>query len=116
MPAPNRRRPVSESSAAAAFRALWLRPPDVPSVYQLVRRSFSNLNAQANLIPVDIFAHRDGGGYSLLGAVPNVFATNAATYGNFTSASVYTIGADSYMVFAGSAASPEIPGFAVLKT
>lgn len=91
-------------------------PQDLPSVYQLVRRSFSALNAQANLIPVDIYAHRDSGGYSLLGCVPNVFATNAATYGNFSSATVYSIGADDYMLFAGQTVAPEIPGFAIKKT
>jgi hypothetical protein len=93
-------------------------PPlqDIPTTLQLVRRSFSALNAQANLIPVDLYAHRDSGGYSLLGCVPNVFATNAATYGNFSSATVYSIGGDDYMVFAGKASGPEIPGFAIKKT
>jgi len=91
-------------------------PQDLPSVYQLVRRSFSNLNAQANLVPVDIYAHRDGGGYSLLGTVPNVFATNAATYGNFSSGTVYSIGADNYMIFGGNISGPETPGFAIKKT
>jgi hypothetical protein len=91
-------------------------PADVPSAKQLQFRSFSNLNAQANLIPIDIYAHRDGGGYSLLGTVPGVFATNAATYGNFSSGTVYSIGADDYMVFAGKSAATEFPGFAVLKT
>jgi hypothetical protein len=89
-------------------------PQDVPSARQLVMRSFSNLNAQANLIPVDIFAHRDGGGYSLLGTLPRIFATSAATYGNFSSGTVYSIGGDNYMVFAGTPAG--VPGFAILKT
>lgn len=89
---------------------------DIPSALNLVLRSFSALNAQALLIPIDLYAHRDAGGYSLLGCVPSLFATNAATYGNFSSATVYSIGADDYMIFGGKAASPAIPGFAVKKT
>jgi hypothetical protein len=89
-------------------------PVDIPALRFLVQRSYSNFNAQANLIPIDLYAHRDGGGYSLLGSVPGVFVTNAATYGNFTSGTIYTIGADNYMVFAGKVLSGQaIPGFAV---
>jgi len=87
---------------------------DIPSLYHLYPRLTSLLNAQAVLIPINIFAHRDGGGYSLLGAIPNVFLCNAGGVG-FGSGSVYVVGASRYMIFQG-AVPPVVgatPGFAI---
>jgi hypothetical protein len=88
-------------------------PPDIPSTVNLYLRLTSLLNAQAVLVPVNVFAHRDGGGYSLLGAIPNVFICNAGGVG-FSSGAVYTIGASNYMIFQGAVPlSILIPGFAI---
>ena len=88
-------------------------PADIPSTLNLYLRLTSLLNAQAVLVPVNVFAHRDGGGYSLLGAIPNVFICNAGGVG-FSSGSVYTIGSSNYMIFQGAVPlSTLIPGFAI---
>jgi hypothetical protein len=67
----------------------------------------SALDGRANLLPVYLWANRDGTstGYSLLGSLPIVFAANGVGNG-FSNASEYTIGSDTYKMF---------PNFAVLK-
>jgi hypothetical protein len=89
-------------------------PPDIPSQLNLYQRLTSLLNAQAVLLPVNVFAHRDGGGYSLIGALPNVFLCNAGGIG-FSSGSIYVIGASRYMIFQGQLpfSGGHAPGFAV---
>lgn len=64
-------------------------------------------DGRANLLPVYLFAERDSTttGFSMLGSLPTVFATNGVGNG-FSNASEYTIGSDTYKMF---------PNFAVLK-
>ena len=99
-------------------------PVDIPSYQFLGPLLTSQLNSQANLLPIDVYGERDnpsnpgqiGGGFSLLGTVPGIFLTTAGNHG-FASGSIYSIGADDYMVFAGAVSpSPWIPGFAIKKT
>jgi len=99
-------------------------PPDIPSYQVLSGLLTSQLNSQANLLPIDVYGERDnpsnpgqiGGGFSLLGTVPGIFLTTAGSRG-FASGSVYSIGADDYMIFAGAMAPASwIPGFAIQKT
>lgn len=66
----------------------------------------SQLNSQANLLPVLLWVARDGGGSSLVGVIPNVFLTNGVNAGGFSKASIYALGAQNYMMF---------PNFAVVK-
>lgn len=75
--------------------------------------SFQNLqtssqDSRANLLPVTLWALRDGAGtgFSPLGNIPNVFFANAVGRG-FAQTSDYVIGSDTYKLF---------PNFAVLKT
>jgi hypothetical protein len=64
-------------------------------------------DGRANLLPVYLWANRDGAstGFSLLGSLPIVFASNGVGNG-FSNASEYAIGSDTYKMF---------PNFAVLK-
>jgi hypothetical protein len=87
--------------------------PTIP-VYALSSGTSEFLNVQtsvqdsrANLLPVLLWVNRDGSstGYSLLGSLPMVFASNGVGNG-FSNASEYAIGADTYKMF---------PNFAVLK-
>lgn len=80
---------------------------DIPQcLAAFLARQTSAMNSQANLVPVRWFAQRDGGaGHSLLGRLPNIFATNATTKG-FASGQEVTIGGDTYKIF---------PNFAVKK-
>jgi hypothetical protein len=68
-------------------------------------RQTSSLNAQANLVPIRWYAKRDDGGYSLLGRIPGIYASNAAAKG-YAVGSTFAIGADTFMVF---------PNFVALK-
>lgn len=67
----------------------------------------STMDGRANLLPVTIWASRDGSGngYSPIGTVPNLYVANGVGRG-FTPASDYLIGADTYTMF---------PNFAVKK-
>lgn len=67
----------------------------------------SSQDARSNLLPVYLWALRDGTstGFSMLGSLPTVFATNGVGHG-FSNASDYMIGSDTYKMF---------PNFAVLK-
>lgn len=84
---------------------------DIPSdkiprcATDFMARQTSSLNAQANLVPIRWYAKRDDGGYSLLGRIPAIYASNAAAKG-YAVGSTFAIGADSYMVF---------PNFVALK-
>lgn len=68
----------------------------------------SRQDGRANLLPVTLWVLRDATttGFSPIGAIPNVFASNAVGNG-FSKASEYVIGSDTYKLF---------PNFAVLKT
>jgi hypothetical protein len=67
----------------------------------------SQQDARANLLPIIVWALRDGTstGYSMLGTIPNIFSTNAVGNG-FSNADEYLIGSTTYKLF---------PGFAVVK-
>lgn len=77
----------------------------IPNYTVFKDRLTSALNAQANLIPIRVYAARDTGGYSLIGDVPNIFLSNATANG-FAPSTVYPLGSDNYMLF---------HNFAVLK-
>lgn len=49
---------------------------NVPSLVGLIDRARNSLNSLSVLLPVQLFAVRDAGGLSLLGTLPNVYATN----------------------------------------
>jgi hypothetical protein len=68
-------------------------------------RLTSVLHAEASLLPVLIWAARDSGGYSLLGSLPFIFASNGVGNG-FAAAEVYPFGSDNFTMF---------PNFAVKK-
>ena len=68
-------------------------------------RTHNTANGSPILMPIPVYVNRDAGGYSLLGNVPNVYATNAVGNGN-NAGDVLTIGSDSYKLF---------PNFAVKK-
>jgi hypothetical protein len=67
----------------------------------------SQLDGRANLLPLMLWAQRDGTttGYTFLGSPPFIFFTNAVGNG-FTAAQDYVIGSTTYKVF---------PNFAVVK-
>jgi hypothetical protein len=79
--------------------------PAPPGSFQYHQTSAQD--GRANLLPVLIYAQRDGSGpgYSPLGTVPTIFCTSAVGQG-FSPASDYLIGADTYTMF---------PNFAVKK-
>jgi hypothetical protein len=68
-------------------------------------RQVSSINAQANLVPIRWYAKRDDGGYSLLGRIPGIYASNATAKG-YAIGEEILIGGDTYKVF---------PNFAVKK-
>jgi hypothetical protein len=67
----------------------------------------SQQDARANLLPVFLWAQRDGTatGFSLLGSIPNVFCSNAVGNG-YSNADEYVLGGTTYKLF---------PNFAVVK-
>jgi hypothetical protein len=67
----------------------------------------SELDGRANLLPLILWALRDGTttGFSMLGTVPNVFYANAVGNG-FSNADEYVLGSTTYKLF---------PNFAVVK-
>jgi hypothetical protein len=75
--------------------------------YEFQNEQVSSLDGRANLLPVMLWALRDGTttGYSLLGSIPNVFSTNAVGHG-FSNADEYVLGSTTYKLF---------PNFAVVK-
>lgn len=80
-------------------------PTNIPSYNTFYSRSFNTLNSQAVLLPLTLFVNRDAGGYSLIGAIPNAFATAATRYG-IAPATDLTLGPDTYRIF---------PNFAIKK-
>jgi len=50
--------------------------PEVPGLTGLQVRARNALNSLSDLLPVQLFAARDAGGISLLGTLPNIYATN----------------------------------------
>jgi hypothetical protein len=85
--------------------ALWSGSTEFPQYLILDDRMTSAWNGRANLLPILLFAERDGGGKSLLGWVPSIFRSSGVGSG-FAPAQVYTVGPDNYMLF---------PHFAVKK-
>ena len=79
----------------------------VDQPYDFWRLQTSEFDGRANLLPILLWALRDGTttGFSLLGDVPFVYQSNAVGNG-FSNAQDYPIGADTYKVF---------PNFAVKK-
>ena len=75
-------------------------------IYDLLHQT-SAQDGRVNLLPVILWANRDGTttGYSLLGTLPLVYASNGVGNG-FSNATEYTIGANTYKMF---------PNFAVQK-
>jgi hypothetical protein len=67
----------------------------------------SAIDGRANLLPVVLYAQRDGSGtgFSPLGTIPSVFSASAVGQG-FSPASDYVIGSDTYTMF---------PQFAIAK-
>lgn len=51
-------------------------PAAVPGLTNLMDRARNSLNSLSDLLPVQLFANRDTGGVSLLGTLPNIYATN----------------------------------------
>lgn len=80
-------------------------PPDIPNYVQLCDRLVSTLNSQAELLPVRAYVERDAGGWSLIGACPDVYVTSAVGQG-FAASSLYTVNGKTFMLF---------PNFAVRK-
>ncbi|MGH9746526.1 MAG: hypothetical protein ACRD59_10520 [Candidatus Acidiferrales bacterium] len=74
---------------------------------QFQERQTSQQDGRANLLPLMLWAQRDSttSGFSLLGTVPWVFASNAVGNG-FSNADEYVIGSTTYKLF---------PNFAVVK-
>lgn len=68
-------------------------------------RQTSDMNGQANLLPVHWWAERDAGGLSLIGNIPMVRFSNATTKG-FAIRQEVSVGSDTWKFF---------PGFAVRK-
>lgn len=91
---------------ASAIEGSGGMPADIPRCLNVfMARQTSAMNSQANLVPVRWFAQRDGGGYSLLGRLPSILASNATAKG-YSAGQEILIGADAYKVF---------PNFAVRK-
>lgn len=74
----------------------------VPNYTTLRARLVSKLTGQANLLPIRMYVARDGGGWSLLGDIPTMFEC-AAVGNGFGQGTLYTIGADKYVLFSGFA-------------
>lgn len=89
---------------ACASESSYL-PVQFPTHAQLGPLGVSVMSAQANLLPINLLAARDGGGWSYIGTVPNVYRCDAVGAG-FAAGQVYTVGGDSYVLF---------PYFAVRK-
>lgn len=79
---------------------------NIPHYGNFIGRQTSAQNAQANLLPVNLFAARDAGGWSLLGSLPAIFATNAVGNG-YAAKDEIQIGSSTYKLF---------PNFAVQKS
>lgn len=77
----------------------------LPSQADLVSFTANAANGRGVLLPTNIHALRSAGGYSLLGRVPNIFATSAL----YTPASIQTIGGFNYMAFPALRGNPTTP-------
>lgn len=93
------------ASTIGGYNSSGTYPPTLSSIplSDLLRaRSTSTLTGGFVLIPIDLYANRDtatvGGGYSLLGTVPMVYATNAVGNG-YVAGQQVSIGADTYVLF-----------------
>lgn len=93
-------------SSIMGFPSAGALPVEIPQYGTTFQgRITSVLNGQANLLPVRLYAARDGGGYSLIGDLPSIFYSNGVGNG-FSASSIYPLGSDNYMMF---------PNFAVMK-
>jgi hypothetical protein len=99
-----------DTSVCGASSAVKLNFPvyaysPVTSYFQYEQTSVQD--GRANLLPLILWVLRDGTttGFSMLGTVPNIFATNAVGNG-FSNASEYVLGGTTYKIF---------PNFAVVK-
>lgn len=75
---------------------------NAPSLTALQDRSRNSLNSLSVLLPVQVFAARDAGGMSLLGTLPNVYATNIS---GMVPGQPYQQGADWFVPFPGNTAT-----------
>jgi hypothetical protein len=82
-------------------------PPDIAHYANFQLRSTSALSAQAQLLPIAVYAARDAGGYSLVGWVPSLFCTSSPGDG-FAIGSTISLGADTYMLFPNFAVKQEV--------
>jgi len=94
-----------EYSIAAYTSSGGPAPPFGTNTWDFQNVQTSSADARANLLPPLIWAQRDIGEYSLIGSIPNVFASNGVGSG-FSNASEYVIGTTTYKMF---------PYFAVIK-
>lgn len=73
--------------------------PEIPGYPQaVVDRLTSQINGQALLLPLTLYAQRDGGGWSPLGVLPGVCASNATRKG-YAPGSTSLIGAETWQHF-----------------
>jgi hypothetical protein len=92
-------------TGSPAARCTATVPGNFPNYNDYGARSFNSLNSQAVLLPLMLFVNRDAGGYSLVGSIPNAFATVATQFG-IAPATDLTLGPDTYRIF---------PNFAIKK-
>lgn len=87
-------------------------PADIPNYNTFGLRQTSNAASQASLLPIRLNAPRDAGGYSFIGSLPMVYATDATLKG-FATGSDYSYGSDTYKLFPSTSSS--FPGYGVKK-
>ena len=75
---------------------------NVPALTGLLERSCNAMNSLSVLLPVQVFAVRDAGGKSLLGSLPNIYASNVS---GLAVGAPYVLGASSYYPFPADASS-----------
>lgn len=85
----------------------------LPSYSDYFNRLTSKMTGQSLLLPVRLLVDRDTGGYSFVGALPNIFLCNACDKG-YTPTAVYPWGTDNYVVFPGPQNYPAL-GYAIRK-
>ena len=85
-----------------------------PEYIELAKRLTSSMSGQSLFLPIRVFAERGlvaSGEWSLIGTVPNIYASNACSKG-FSPAGLYTWGSDQYRVFPGPTDAPHL-GYAI---
>lgn len=70
-------------------------PLNYPYITPVLARSANAANGRTVMLPAQVFVERLTGAYSMIGDVPNIFIG----FGNFASASIYSIGGENFMVF-----------------